>query len=242
MAPKPPLPSPAARSAGKGTRTLPGIGSPSLASTPLRLAGNDSGVWLGKEPLLLASTSATRRLLLESAGLPVEAEAPEVDERAVEAGTAGSPEDLARRLAGEKALAVSRRRPGRVTVGADQVLELEGAVLHKPADRAGARSQIARLSGRTHTLHTAFAVALDGAVRHEGLDSAHLTMRPLDAAAVGRYLDLAGDAVTQSVGGYQLEGAGIHLFERVEGDHSTILGLPLLRLLGALRGMGLLAF
>jgi septum formation protein len=200
-------------------------------------------VWLGSAPLLLASTSATRRLLLESAGLPVETEAPGVDERAVEAGAErAAPEEIARRLAAEKALAVSRRRPGRVAVGADQVLELEGEVLHKPADRAGARGQIARLSGRKHTLHTAFTVAADGSMRHEGLESAHLTMRPLDAAAIERYLDLAGDAVTRSVGGYQLEGAGIHLFERVEGGHSTILGLPLLPLLAALRRMGLLAF
>ena len=198
--------------------------------------------WLGSAPLLLASTSATRRLLLESAGLPVETEAPGVDERAVEAGAAAMPRDLARRLAAEKALAVSRRRPGRVVVGADQVLELDGEVLHKPADRAAARRQIARLAGRTHALHTAFAVARDGTVAREGLDSAHLTVRPLDGAAVERYLALAGDAVTRSVGGYQLEGAGIHLFERVEGDHSTILGLPLLPLLAALRGMGLLAF
>jgi septum formation protein len=166
-----------------------------------------------------------------------------VDERAVEAGTAGAPpEEIARRLAAEKALAVARRRPGRVIVGADQVLELSGEVLHKPADREDARSQIAGLSGRTHALHSAFAVALDGAVRHEGLESAHLTMRPLDAAVIERYLGLAGDAVTSSVGGYQLEGVGIHLFARVEGDHATILGLPLLPLLAALRGMGLLAF
>jgi septum formation protein len=199
-------------------------------------------IWLPAAPLLLASTSATRRLLLESAGLPVETEAPGVNERAVEAGAAGPPQELARRLAAEKALAVSSRRPGRVVVGADQVLEFEGEVLHKPADRAAAREQIARLAGRTHALHTAFTVAIDGAVRREGLESPRLTMRPLDAAAVERYLDLAGDAVTRSVGGYQLEGAGIHLFERVEGDHSTILGLPLLPLLAALRRMGLLAF
>ena len=199
-------------------------------------------VWLGSAPLLLASTSPIRRLLLEAAGLTVETEAPGVDERAVEAGTAGSPQDLARRLAAEKALAVSRRRPERVVVGADQVLELDGEVLHKPADRAAARVQIARLAGRTHALHTAFVVACDGALEREDLESARLTMRPLDGAAIERYLGLAGDAVTQSVGGYQLEGIGIHLFARVEGDHSAILGLPLLPLLAALRGMGLLAF
>jgi septum formation protein len=201
-----------------------------------------SSLWLAPAPLLLASTSATRRLLLESAGLPVESEAPGVDERAIEAQAPDDPPALARRLAAEKALAVSRRRPGRVVVGADQVLALEGEVLHKPEDLAAAGRQIARLAGRTHSLHSAFAVAVDGAIRQDGLDSAHLAMRLLGEAAIARYLALAGEEVTQSVGAYRLEGAGIHLFERVEGDHSTVLGLPLIPLLDALRRMGLLAF
>lgn len=198
--------------------------------------------WLPSKPLLLASTSATRRALLESAGLPVETEAPGVDERTIESVTGGSPENLACRLAAAKALAVGRRRPGRVVVGADQVLELEGEVLHKPEDREAARRQIARLAGRTHSLHSAFAVAIDGELARQGLDSANLTMRTLDDDAVARYLDLAGAAAASSVGAYQLESLGIHLFERVDGDHSTILGLPLIPLLAALRGMGLLAF
>jgi septum formation protein len=200
-----------------------------------------SPLWRPSKPLLLASTSATRRALLESAGLPVETEAPGVDERAIELETQDAPQDLASRLAAEKVLAVSRRRPGRVVLGADQVLALEGEVLHKPADREAAHQQIARLCGRTHSLHTAFAVAIDGQVKCEGLDSARLTMRRLDERAIDRYLDLAGDAVTQSVGAYRLEGVGIHLFERVKGDHSTILGLPLLPLVAALRSLGLLA-
>jgi septum formation protein len=201
-----------------------------------------TSLWLGKEPLLLASTSATRRMLLESAGLPVAVEPPGVDERAREGAMPGSPQDLARRLAAEKALAVSRREPSRVVVGADQVLALDGEVMHKPENREAARRQLARLSGRTHTLHSAFAIARDGAVLRDGLDTARLTMRMLDDAAVARYLDLAGEDVTQSVGGYRLEGVGVHLFERVKGDHTTILGLPLLPLLAALREMGLLAF
>jgi septum formation protein len=181
-------------------------------------------------------------MLLESAGLPAETEASGVDERAFELETPGSPENLARRLAVAKALAVSRRRRGRVVLGADPVLALEGEVLHKPADRETARRQIAQLGGRAHSLHSAFAIAADGEIRHEGLDSARLMMRRLDARAIDRYLELAGAAVTRSVGAYQLEGVGIHLFERVEGDHSTILGLPLIPLLAALRGMGFLAF
>jgi septum formation protein len=201
-------------------------------------------VWLGPTPLLLASTSGTRRMLLESAGLLLETESPGVDERAIEQEVSlakASPCDLARRLAAEKALAVSRRRHGRLVVGADQVLELEGTILHKPDDRTGAAEQIARLAGRTHSLHSAFAITRDGALVGEGLRSARLTMRRLDATAIGRYLDLACDATTTSVGAYQLEGLGVHLFEHVEGDHATILGLPLLPLLSALRSLDLLA-
>jgi septum formation protein len=196
-----------------------------------------ASLWRPADPLLLASTSPTRRMLLESASLPVETEAPGIDERAM----AAPPRELARRLAAEKALAVSRRRAARVVVGADQVLELDGTAMHKPVDRAAAQRQIARLAGRTHALHSAFAVARDGEVVGEGLGTAHLTMRALDQEAIGRYLDAAGEAVTQSVGGYRLEGVGVHLFERVEGDHATILGLPLLALLAALRRLGLLA-
>jgi septum formation protein len=180
-------------------------------------------------------------MLLESTKLPIETEAPGVEERAIEAAGPAEPEDLAARLASAKALAVSRRRPERVVVGADQVLEVEGELLHKPNDREAARRQIARLAGRTHSLCSAFAVAREGKVIREGVESAHLTMRALDASAIARYLELAGDDAIRSVGAYQLEGAGAHLFERVEGAHSTILGLPLLPLLAALRSLALLA-
>lgn len=202
-----------------------------------------SEIWRGAEPLLLASTSATRRALLESAALPVETRAPGVDERAVEAQAAGlAPQDLAARLAEAKALAVSRAAPGRIVVGADQVLDLEGRALHKPADRAAARAHLAALAGRTHALHSAVALARDGAVIGDFVETARLTMRPLGAEAIARYVELAGDRVLASVGAYQLEGLGIHLFARIEGDHATILGLPLLPLLARLRGLGLLAF
>jgi septum formation protein len=169
-------------------------------------------------------------MLVESAGLPVEVEAPGVDERRIEGAVQGSPQDLARRLAAEKALAVSCRRPARIVVGADQVLALAGAIMHKPVDGAAARRQ----------LHSAFTIAQDGAILRDDLDTARLTMRPLDDAAIGRYLDLAGEDVTRSVGGYRLESVGVHLFERIEGDHTTILGLPLLPLLAALRSLDLL--
>ncbi|MDP4023608.1 Maf family protein [Methylobacterium sp. NEAU 140] len=201
------------------------------------------GPWLGPEPLLLASTSPTRRLLLESAALPVEAVPPDVDERAVEAASAGlAPPDLALRLARAKAEAVAARHPGRVVVGADQVLDLDGAVFHKPADAAQARAQLARLAGRTHALHAAVALVRGGDVA-SFVETARLTVRPLDARAISAYVACAGeDRVRASVGGYQLEGPGIHLFERVAGDHSTVLGLPLLPLLARLRAAGLLRF
>ncbi|QEE41423.1 MULTISPECIES: Maf family nucleotide pyrophosphatase [unclassified Methylobacterium] len=198
--------------------------------------------WLRPDPLLLASTSPTRRLLLESAALPVETAAPDVDERAVEASSQDlSPPDLALRLARAKADAVAARHPGRVVLGADQVLELDGTVFHKPRDADEARAQLARLAGRTHALHS--AVVLAGALDDGFVETARLTIRPLDARAIAAYVACAGeDRVRASVGGYQLEGPGIHLFESVAGDHSTVLGLPLLPLLTRLRDAGYLDF
>jgi len=206
---------------------------------------SEISLWRAAEPLLLASTSATRRALLASAALEADTEAPGVDERSVEdsARAAGaSPAALAQELARAKALAVSHRHPGRLVLGADQTLELEGQVFHKPAHREDARRQISALSGRRHALHSAFALARGGAIVDESIDTAYLTVRDLSPEAVDLYLRLAGDRVLQSVGGYQVEGLGIHLFERIEGDHSTILGLPLRPLLVCLRKLDLLAF
>ena len=201
--------------------------------------------WIADQPLLLASTSRTRLTLLVGAGLPVETQNSGIDERAVEAeGRAKNPAppDLARYLAAEKALAVSRRHPERLVLGADQILDCEGEILHKPADRADAHVHLARLAGRTHALHSAAVLAQNGAVVDAVLDSAHLTMRSLDGRAIDRYLDLAGPDVWTSVGAYQLESLGVHLFEMVAGDHFTILGLPLIPLLAALRRQGHLSF
>lgn len=200
-------------------------------------------IWRGPAPLVLASTSATRKALLAEAGLAVETVAPEVDERAVEAQAAGlAPAGLALRLAAAKAEAVALRMPGRLVVGADQVLDCDGSVFHKPADLEAARLHLTRLQGRTHALHAAVALVRAGA-SETFCETARLTLRPLDAAQIAAYLALAGERrVTASVGAYQLEGLGIHLFERIEGDHATILGLPLLPLLARLRTMGLLAF
>jgi len=200
-------------------------------------------LWLGDAPLVLASKSASRRALLEAARIPVEIVSVEVDERPLEAQAArrgAGPAVIARELARAKALAGSAQSPGRLVIGADQTLALGDEAFHKPRDRAAARAQLARLAGNRHSLHSALAVARDGAILFATVQSAHLTMRPLDGLIIDAYLDAAGDAVLSSVGGYQLEGVGIHLFDAVEGDHAVILGLPLLPLLGFLREHGVL--
>lgn len=203
----------------------------------------DAGsLWRGPSPLLLASTSRGRRALLEAAAIPVDAEASGIDERAIEAGLAApEPREVAARLARDKAMAVAARHPDRIVLGADQVLDLDGVPIPKPESAAAARLQIARLAGRTHLLHAAAALARNGAIVWEDLESASLGMRPLADVAIARYVAAAGDAATRSAGGYEIEALGIHLFDRIEGEHSVILGLPMLPLLAALRGMGLLA-
>lgn len=201
----------------------------------------DNPLWRGGAPLVLASKSAARRALLEVARLPYEAISVEVDERALEAAEVekgADPAGVATVLARAKALAGSAVRSGRLVIGADQTLALGSEAFHKPADRAAARLQLERLSGGTHALHSALALVRDGEVLFETVDSAYLSMRGLSAPALDAYLAAAGDSVLGSVGGYQLEGLGIHLFERVAGDHSVILGLPLLPLLSFLRHRG----
>ena len=201
-------------------------------------------LWIGPSPLILASKSASRRALLGAAGLPFEVEPAGIDERGVEDRL--GPQDeagigLAVALARAKALAVSARRPGGLTLGADQTLTLDGQPMHKAPTRAAAAAALQAMSGRSHRLASAFALARDGVVLAEDGDSAEMTMRALDATQIARYLDIAGPAVLASVGAYQIEGLGAHLFESITGDYATILGLPMLKLLAALRGLGLLA-
>lgn len=200
--------------------------------------------WRGDAPLILASGSTTRRQLLEAAGIPVEVIRPSVDERAIEAdflAMGGPPSGVAAALAEAKALSVSPARPGRIVLSADQMLICEGRPFHKPEDAVAAARQIAMLAGRRHELTSAFVLARDGRIIGRGTSSAALVMRALTPSFIDLYVAEAGPAATASVGGYQLEGLGIHLFERVEGDHFTILGLPVLGLLAALRGLDLLA-
>lgn len=199
-------------------------------------------MWLEAEPLVLASASASRRQMLEAAGIPLTVMASGLDERAAERAAAPlTPAGAAVLLAREKALAVSARVPASIVMGADQTLALGAERFDKPASPAAARAQLARLKGRTHHLHSAAAVARGGAVLFEVVDTASLTMRDVSPAFLDRYMAAAGEAVCSSVGGYQLEKAGIHLFERIEGDHFTILGLPLIKVLDFLRRSGILA-
>ncbi len=197
--------------------------------------------WRGNTPLILASQSRARQALLANAGIGFEAVTAEIDERAVQqASGLSAPGGIASLLAREKALAVSARQPGKFVIGADQTLALGERLFSKPAGRALAAAQLRALAGRSHELHSAVAVARDGKILFEAVAIAGMTMRRLGEAEIDVYLDEAGDAVTSSVGAYQLEGLGVHLFERIEGDHFTILGLPLLPLLAFLRSERLL--
>jgi len=198
-------------------------------------------LWRGKSPLILASQSRARQALLANAGIGFEAVTAEIDERAVQqASGLSAPGEIASLLAREKALSVSARQPGKFVIGADQTLALGERLFSKPAGRAQAAEQLRALAGQRHELHSAVAVARDGKILFEAVAIAGMTMRRLGEAEIDVYLDEAGGAVTSSVGAYQLEGLGVHLFERIEGDHFTILGLPLLPLLAFLRSERLL--
>ncbi|WP_375413514.1 Maf family protein [uncultured Bradyrhizobium sp.] len=199
-------------------------------------------LWRGTEPLILASQSPARQALLAGAGIAFEAIPANLDERAAVLGSAlSAPGEIAALLAREKAAVVSAKYSGRWVLGADQTLAVGERLFNKPAGRAQAAGQLRALAGQAHELYSAAAVVRDGEMVFEALSIARMTMRPLDDAAISAYLDAAGEAVTTSVGAYQLEGLGVHLFERVEGDHFTILGLPLLALLEFLRSRRLLA-
>jgi septum formation protein len=198
-------------------------------------------LWRGKYPLILASQSRARQALLANAGIDFEAVPTDIDERQVQ-HTSGlsAPGDIAALLARRKALSVSARQPGRFVVGADQTLARGARLFVKPDGRAQAAEQLRALAGGSHELHSAVAVARDGAILFEDISIARMTMRQLGEPEIDAYLDAAGEAVTTSVGAYQLEGLGVHLFDHIEGDHFTILGLPLLPLLAFLRSERLL--
>lgn len=195
-------------------------------------------------PLILASASPSRRQMLTNAGLAFEVVPSSVDEdevkRSLQAERA-SARDLATALAEMKAVAVSRRRPEALVIGADSTLACEGTLFDKPPTLAAARTQLQALRGRTHELVSAAVVAQGGARIWQAADAGQLTMRPFSDAFLDAYLARAGEAICGSVGAYHLEGLGAHLFTRVDGDYFTILGLPLLPLLVFLaeHGIGL---
>ncbi|CAK7258515.1 Maf-like protein [Shinella yambaruensis] len=191
--------------------------------------------------LILASQSPFRRMLMDNAGLAFETEAADLDERAIETALAAgnpTPPEIAQALAIEKAVNVARRNPGALVIGSDQTLSLEGRVFHKPADMAEAKTHLQAMSGRTHSLNCGIALVRDGETLWSHISIAHLTMRPLSGDFIDRHLARVGPRVLASVGAYQLEGEGVQLFERIDGDYFTILGLPLLPLLAKLRDLG----
>lgn len=195
----------------------------------------------GGQALILASASAARLALLRGAGLVLDAIPAPIDEEAAKESLraeGADPETLASALAELKAAAVSTRHPGTLVIGGDQVLELEGRMFDKPANPAAARDQLLALRGRTHRLVSAAVLTRDGARLWHAVQSVRMTMRDFSTDFLDAYLEAAGDSVCGSVGAYRLEGIGAQLFERIEGDYFTVLGLPLLPLLEALRAQG----
>ncbi len=193
------------------------------------------------ERIVLASGSRFRKAMLEAAGVDIDVVPADIDERAVEMpleGTGASPEDVAQVLAEAKALEVSERKPGRLVLGCDQTLSLDDELFHKPKDMEDARRHLLKLSGRTHQLNSAAVLARNGEALWRDVGIARLTMRKLEPAFIGRHLARVGPMALNSVGAYQIEGEGVQLFEKIEGDHFTIVGLPLLAVLKELRAMG----
>jgi septum formation protein len=192
--------------------------------------------------LILASASTGRAAILRGAKLPFRQESANVDERVLEAEAVAASDTgrvdaggLALLLAAAKAREVSARFPAALVLGADQVMECEGIQYQKPPAMAAARQQLQALRGRTHTLHSALCVAREDRVLWQHLDRAHLTMRAFSDAFLDDYCRTEGAIILQPVGSYRIEGRGIQLFSTIEGDHFTIIGLPLLPLLGYLR-------
>ena len=199
--------------------------------------------WLAPKPLILASKSRGRRLVLEQTGIPFEASPAEIDERGLERtiiGQGGGADAVVCELARAKALLISAESPDSFVLGADQAASCEQRLFGKPADLAEAARQLAFLAGRTHRLHCAAALAYGGVIVFETVSHADMRMRPLNKAFIDFYLSIVGEAALTSAGAYQVEGLGVHLFAAISGDHWTILGLPILPVLEALRREGAL--
>ncbi|NTB98456.1 Maf-like protein [Agrobacterium tumefaciens] len=193
-----------------------------------------------QQELILASSSASRQMLMRNAGLTFSAIPADIDERALDQQLerdGASPEEVALQLARAKALAVGALYPEALVLGCDQTMALGARVYHKPKTMAEAEAHLLSLSGKVHRLNSAAVLVRHGEVVWQIVSSAELTVRTLSAEFVSRHLQRVGEKALSSVGAYQLEGEGIQLFTSIEGDYFTILGLPLLPLLSKLRDM-----
>ena len=191
--------------------------------------------------IILASKSPFRAMLLRNSGVKFTTQSANLDERGVEAplyNSGATPEDVALVLAEAKAIDVSESNPSALVIGSDQTLSLGDEVLHKPENMEAARRELLKLSGQTHHLNSAIVLVRDGETVWRHVSVARMTLRDLDPGFIGRHLSRVGDVALQSVGAYQFEGEGVQLFEKVEGDYFTIVGLPLLPLLAELRREG----
>ncbi|MEM1376966.1 MAG: Maf-like protein [Pseudomonadota bacterium] len=191
--------------------------------------------------IVLASTSPFRKAILDNAGLEFQAAKAEIDERAAEKPlleTGADAEDIASLLAEAKALDVSPRFPSAYVIGGDQTLSMEGELFHKVSDFDEARRRLIAMSGKAHQLNSALAIVRDGETLWRHISVVNVHMRSYSPVFVGQYLAQAGEAVLKSVGVYQVEGIGIQLIDRIEGDYFSVIGLPLLPLLDQLRKLG----
>ncbi|WP_019515334.1 Maf family protein [Sphingomonas sp. Mn802worker] len=192
--------------------------------------------------IILASQSASRTAMLSAAGVPFTAEPAHADEAALKAAMTGAPpRDVADALAELKALKVSARHPGRLVLGSDSLVVLEdGTILDKPRDRTDAHDHLARMSGKRHDLVSAAVIAENGRPVWRHVEAARMFVRPLSDAFIEAYLDAEWPAISACVGCYRIEGPGAQLFSRIEGSQFTVLGMPLLPVLGYLRERGVL--
>lgn len=201
-------------------------------------------LWTYPTQLILASASATRRLMLEEVGIPVDVKIASIDERAVDGplrAQLAAPDQIALALSEAKAQSVSRLHPDRLVLGADQILDCDQHVIDKAKNRVAAEEKLAFLAGRRHRLTSAASLVLNGELIFSCVSEAYLSLRPLDQEMIRLYADHAGPALTQSVGAYEIEGLGALLLSEIQGDHFTIRGLPLLALLSGFRQQGWLA-
>jgi septum formation protein len=206
---------------------------------------DSNSIWSAEEPLILASKSPIRAELLKKAGFIFSTQFPKIDERIIENKLdigQKAPQKIALALAEAKALAVSLNNPDAWVIGADQTLEFENNILHKVATRREAETQLLSMSGKAHQLHSAFAIVKANKTVSLDVETALLNMRPLSRNEIQTYCDLAGDVLFQSVGCYQFEGLGRHLFESVDGQEDVILGLPLDPIIKFFRSAGCLTF